>query len=154
MAESKQEEILNTFLSDHGLKSTRQRTLVVDTFLDSEGHITVDELLTRVRSVEPRISAATVYRTMKLLAKCGLANTQQFGEGHRVYEQAAGREHHDHFICTHCGMVEEFEDQRIESLQNEVAKARGFQITRHRMELYGLCCQCQKAEPSEQKARS
>lgn len=154
MAESKQEEILNAFLSDHGLKSTRQRTLVVDTFLETEGHVTVDELLARVRSVEPRISAATVYRTMKLLAECGLANTQQFGEGHRVYEQAAGREHHDHFICTRCGLVEEFEDQRIESLQNEVAKTKGFQVTRHRMELYGLCSQCQKAEPSEQKERS
>ncbi|HLM44920.1 MAG TPA: transcriptional repressor, partial [Myxococcaceae bacterium] len=65
------------------------------------------------------------------------------------YEAAAGREHHDHLICTHCGTIVEFEDDRIEHMQDAVARKHGFTVTSHKMELYGLCRNCQRGPKSE-----
>lgn len=143
------EAILSRHMAKKGLKSTRQRTLIVGTFLDSSGHISVDELLGKVREVDPRVSAATVYRTMKLLTECGLAHARQFGDGQTLYETAAGRDHHDHLICTQCSDIIEFEDERIEALQEAVARRHGFRVTYHKMELYGVCSACQQAEQAD-----
>lgn len=140
------EEILSRHMAKKGLKSTRQRTLIVGTFLDSEGHISVDDLLSKVRLVDSRVSAATVYRTMKLLTECGLAHAQQFGDGQTRYETTAGRDHHDHLICTRCATIIEFEDERIEAMQEAVARQHGFRVTHHKMELYGVCRACQREE--------
>lgn len=134
---------LQSYLSQRGLKSTRQRSLIVDTFLAAGGHLDVDQLLARVRLADPRVSAATVYRTMKLLTECGLAHAQRFGDGHTRYESAFNREHHDHLICTSCGEIIEFENDRIEALQEMVARRHGFAVTHHKLELYGLCKSCQ-----------
>lgn len=136
---------LARYIADNGLKSTRQRDLIADTFLAQDGHLNVDELLERVRVLDPKISAATVYRTMKLLTDCGLAHARQFGDGQTRYEAAIGRDHHDHLICTRCSAIIEFEDERIEKLQEEVANAHGFLVTHHKLELYGLCADCQAA---------
>jgi Fur family ferric uptake transcriptional regulator len=89
---------------------------------------------------------ATVYRTMKLLAEAGLAHARNFGDGQTRYEAAVGKHHHDHLICTQCGTIVEFEDDRIESLQDAVARKHGFKVTSHKMELYGICKSCQRAE--------
>ena len=139
-------EMLKAQLAQRGLKSTRQRTLIVDTFLAAKGHLDVDSLLAEVRRADPRISAATVYRTMKLLAELGIAHAQRFGDGHTRYESAVDRHHHDHLICTRCGAIIEFENDRIEALQDSVARRHGFKVTRHKLELYGLCHNCQKAK--------
>lgn len=138
-------EKLARYIVENGLKSTRQRDLIADTFLAQDGHLNVDELLERVRVLDPKISAATVYRTMKLLTDSGLAHARQFGDGQTRYEAAFGRDHHDHLICTRCNAIFEFEDERIEQLQNEVADAHGFLVTFHKLELYGLCADCQAA---------
>ncbi len=143
------EQILTRHMAKKGLKSTRQRTLIVGTFLDSSGHISVDDLLAKVRTVDPRVSAATVYRTMKLLTECGLAHAQHFGDGQTRYETAAGRDHHDHLICTRCSTIIEFEDERIEAMQDAVARMHGFRVTHHKMELYGVCRACQRLELSD-----
>lgn len=134
--------ILNRYIAEKGLKSTRQRNLIVETFFAAGGHLNVEELLARVRESDPRISAATVYRTMKLLTECGLAHAHHFGDGQTRYETAG--EHHDHLICTRCGVIVEFENEAIERLQLEVAKTHGFVVNDHKMELYGLCSKCQK----------
>jgi Fur family ferric uptake transcriptional regulator len=139
-------EVLNAFIADRGLKSTRQRQIILEAFLAADDHLTVDELLARARSADPKVSPATVYRTMKLLSECGLARPQQFGVGQTVYEPLAGRERHDHLLCSQCGLIVEFEDERIEALQLEVAHAHGFTVTDRRMELWGLCRRCQKSE--------
>jgi Fur family transcriptional regulator, ferric uptake regulator len=138
-------EMLKAQLAQRGLKSTRQRTLIVDTFLTVKGHLDVDALLAQVRRADPKISAATVYRTMKLLAELGIAHAQRFGDGHTRYESAVDRHHHDHLICTKCGNIIEFENDRIEALQDSVARRHGFKVTRHKLELYGFCQSCQKA---------
>jgi Fur family ferric uptake transcriptional regulator len=139
-------EMLKAQLAQRGLKSTRQRSLIVDTFLSAKGHLDVDALLAQVRRADPRISAATVYRTMKLLAELGIAHAQRFGDGHTRYESAVDRHHHDHLICTKCGNIIEFENDRIEALQDSVARRHGFKVTRHKLELYGFCQSCQKAK--------
>jgi Fur family ferric uptake transcriptional regulator len=143
--------ILGQRLSERGLKSTRQRSTIVTTFFSHPGHLSVDELLRKVRSKEPRVSAATVYRTMKLLSECGLAHARQFGDGQTRWEVAEGRHHHDHLICTRCGEIIEFENNQIEHLQDTVAHHHGFMVTHHKMELYGVCRSCQRAQRSSQR---
>lgn len=138
------DEVLSRYMAQHGLKSTRQRSLIIDTFFDLEGHHTVEDLWARVRKQDARVSVATVYRTMKLLADCGLAHPRNFGDGQTRYEAAVGRHHHDHLICTRCGLIVEFENDRIEALQDAVARKHGFTVVSHKMELYGLCRNCQR----------
>jgi Fur family ferric uptake transcriptional regulator len=133
---------LAAYIQDRGLKQSRQRERIAQTFFAMGGHVTVDQLVARVRVEDPRVSVATVYRTMKLLSECGLAVARQFGEGQARYEAAAGREHHDHLICTVCGDILEFANARIESLQELVARRHGFEVESHRLELYGRCARC------------
>ncbi len=128
------------FVRKHGLKSTQQRDAIVDQFLKSNGHISIDDLLTRVKRKHPNIGYATVYRTMKLLAECGIAAARQFGDGQTRYEVMLDEHHHDHLICVQCGLILEFENHAIEALQDEMAsQLGGFKLVRHKLELYGLC---------------
>ncbi len=129
----------HAYLAKKRLKSTKQRDLIATTFFGTEGHLGIEELLSQVRAQHPRIGYATVYRTLKLLTECGLAAERRFGETHRTYETAADTEHHDHLICLECGHVLEFHSEDIESAQERVARSFGFNIVRHRHELYGLC---------------
>ena len=148
MTQEQREEIektLDRYMGEHGLKSTRQRSLIVDVFFAMQGHFSVEEVWGRVRQDDPRVSVATVYRTMKLLSESGLAHARNFGDGQTRYEAAIGREHHDHLICTSCQTIIEFENDQIERLQEAVARRHGFKVISHKMELYGLCKNCQKA---------
>jgi Fur family ferric uptake transcriptional regulator len=136
---------LGAHIERHGLKHSRQRERIAQTFLSMGGHVSVEEVVARVRREDPRVSVATVYRTMKLLAECGVAVPRQFGgDGQTRYESATGRPHHDHLICTSCGDIVEFANERIESLQETVAKRHGFEVQSHRLELYGRCARCRR----------
>jgi Fur family ferric uptake transcriptional regulator len=138
--------VLRDYVATRGLKFTRQREVIAETFFRSGGHLKVEDLLERAREVDPQVSLATVYRTMKLLTECGLASPHRFGDRHTRYEPAEGEdEHHDHLICTACQRIVEFYDPRIEALQEQVAAANGFRVTSHRMELYGICEACTAA---------
>jgi Fur family transcriptional regulator, ferric uptake regulator len=139
------DDVLERYMAQHGLKSTRQRSLIIDTFFEVGGHLSVEELWNKVRQQDTKVSVATVYRTMKLLSDCGLAHARNFGDGQTRYEAAVGRDHHDHLICTRCGQIIEFENDRIEQLQDAVAQSHGFKVLSHKMELYGLCVDCQRA---------
>ncbi len=124
----------------HGLKSTQQRDVIIDLFLKSTGHISIEDLLARVRKRNPKVGYATVYRTLKLLADCGIAAARQFGDGQTRYEVMGDHAHHDHLICTQCGLILEFENDTIEQLQDEMAdRLGGFKLVKHKLELYGLC---------------
>lgn len=136
-------ERLSQWITEKGLKATRQRDAIVDTFFESTGHLSVDELLAEVTKRDPHIGAATVYRTMKILTDAGLASARHFDDGQTRYEAALDRAHHDHLICTSCHTIVEFENERIEELQDLVARQHGFIVTRHKLELYGLCRDCQ-----------
>lgn len=140
---------LGAYIEERGLKHSRQRELIAQAFFESGGHVTVEQLVERCRRADPRVSVATVYRTMKLLAECGLASARQFGDGQTRYEPAAGRAHHDHLICTVCGDIVEFANDRIEALQESIARRHGFEVESHRLELYGRCARCRTARVEE-----
>ena len=134
---------LNDYMAKHGLRSTEQRRLVTEMFFATEEHLSIEDLLDRARVEEPKIGYATVYRTLKLLKECGLAFERHFGDGVSRYEVAWADEHHDHLICVECEKIIEFEDADIEELQHGVAARLGFMLVRHKLELYGLCAECQ-----------
>lgn len=139
-----------SYLREQRLKSTAQRDAIVEVFLEGSGHVSVEELYGRVRKRHPGIGYATVYRTMKLLTECGIADERHFRNGEARYEKAE-KSHHDHLICERCGKIVEFEERRIESLQEETARRLGFELRGHKMELYGLCQDCaggRRAKPS------
>ncbi len=120
------------------LNTTAQREAIVDAFLRSSTHLSIDELLARVRKRHPRVGYATVYRTLRLLADGGLASPRQFNDGQTRYEVAG--DHHDHLICMKCNLILEFENEEIERLQEQMAKKLGgFAVLRHKHELYCLC---------------
>src|SRR5213075_3301424 len=139
-------ERLASWIAARGLKATRQRDLIVDAFFSQAGHLSVDELVEKAKQRDPSIGAATVYRTMKILTDAGLASARHFEGGQTRYEAALDRHHHDHLICTSCGNIAEFENERIEELQDRVAQEHGFHVTHHKLELYGLCAACQQRQ--------
>lgn len=126
------------YLQDQQLRSTRQRDLIVSTFGRSEEHVSVDELLATVKDEDSAIGYATVYRTLKLLVEAGLAAERNFGDGLTRFETRGG-DHHDHMICEQCGHIVEFHDEQIERRQEQVAAEHGFELTRHRHELFVRC---------------
>jgi Fur family ferric uptake transcriptional regulator len=137
---------LETYMLKKKLRSTAQRRLIVETFFSGSPHVTIEDLLTEVRSQDRGIGYATVYRTLKLLAECGVASERRFGDGLSRYELADDDDHHDHLICTACGSITEFEEPKIERLQDTIASRYGFRLTSHRHEMYGVCSACQLRE--------
>ncbi len=147
----------HAYLAKKQLKSTRQRDLIAQTFFSTDGHTSIEELLSLARTANPRIGYATVYRTLKLLTECGLAALRRFGDGQTMYETAGDTEHHDHLICIECQHVLEFQNPDIEREQERVARSFGFNLVRHRLELYGLCPKARGIKggwcPSDEAAR-
>ncbi len=142
MSYEKIKDKFRQFIRTKGLKSTRQREVILDEFLRSGSHLSTEELYLRLRRKNPRIGYATVHRTLKLFAECGIAEQRHFNDGQARYEASNHDEHHDHLICSICGKIVEFEDPRIEELQEQVARKHGFSIEKHRLELYGQCNHC------------
>ncbi len=134
--------VFNAYLRQKGLKSTSQRMLILETFLKSGSHYSTEELYLELRKEHPKIGYATVHRTLKLFAECGIAVELNFGDGQTRYEPHHEDLHHDHLVCTRCGEIIEFSEPRIEKLQEEVARSYDFVIESHRHELYGLCSRC------------
>lgn len=136
-------ELLNSHLAAKGLRKTRQREVILEAFLDTDAHVSVDELCDAIKARHPEIGPATVYRCMNLFVDAGIAKDGRFNEGRVRFEPAVDVDHHDHLICNVCGDIQEFEDPRIERLQEEIASQRGFSVKFHRMEMYGVCPKCQ-----------
>lgn len=138
------------YLSAENLKMTNQRRLILDTFLEKAGHVSPEELYEAARERDASLGQATVYRTLKLLVEAGLATALDFGDGVTRYEPVRGEEHHDHLICEGCGKNLEILDQEIERLQEELAARYGFELSHHRMYLFGLCPQCRKKKDKKE----
>lgn len=139
-------EQLARYMSRTNKKNTRQRDVIVDVFLSLDTHLSLQELLEAVQQREPGIGFATIYRTMKLLVEAGIAKERNFAQGNTQYEPAGFGEHHDHLICTLCGLIIEFEDELIEARQSEVARQHGISIRSHRHEIYGTCTDTRACE--------
>jgi Fur family ferric uptake transcriptional regulator len=144
---------LNEYMDRKGLRSTAQRRLVTEVFFESDGHLSIEDLLVKVRIQDPKVGYATVYRTLKLLKECGLAYERHFGDGVSRYEVAHEDEHHDHLICLDCGHIVEFENDEIERLQENLARQHGFELKRHKHELYGTCAKatCERRPKKRRK---
>jgi Fur family ferric uptake transcriptional regulator len=147
------DRIFEKIFEEHGVKHTAQREAIVREVLNTQEHISIDELLRRVRVQHPSVGYVTVYRTLRLLKEVGIADERHFGDGKAFYEPI-GEHHHDHLICTSCQRIVEFEDDEIEAMQDAVAKKHGFVISGHKMELYGLCEDCQRPQEKAQRKRT
>ena len=118
--------------------------MILQTFLEAQRHVTSEDLYQAVRKEHANIGYTTVYRTMKLLVEAGLATERHFDDGITRYE--IEHEHHDHLVCVKCGKIQEFECEMIEETQNAIAAQHGFEVLRHRHELYGHCSACRGSE--------
>ena len=120
-----------------GLRLTDQRRTIAGVLEGADDHPDVEELYARATAIDPRISIATVYRTVKLFEESGILEKREFGDGRARYE-TADREHHDHLIDMNSGEVIEFVDPEIEELQERIAAKLGYKLKGHRLELYGV----------------
>ncbi len=121
----------------HGLRMTGQRRTIAEVLDAASDHPDVEELYARASAQDPKISLATVYRTVKLFEETGIVERVDFGDGRARYEDAE-RDHHDHLIDLDTGQIIEFVDEEIEALQEKIARKLGYRLTGHRMELYGV----------------
>lgn len=136
-------EIFHNHLKKTRLKRTDQRDLILEVFLETEGHVSVEDLYELVKKRDPAVGFTTVYRTMKLMAEAGLAHEVRFTDGRARYEHEYNHQHHDHLICTECNSVIEFYNPAIEELQEEIAQAHQFKIRDHSHRIFGICMLCQ-----------
>lgn len=131
------------YLEEQGLKFTSQRQRIFDRAFGSHEHFSAETLFAWLSSDPgPRVSRATVYRTLALLVEGGFMESLDVGKGELVYEHIAGHKHHDHMVCVSCGRIEEFSDAEIERLQIQAALHKGFVMVDHDLRLFGYCRSC------------
>ena len=153
-------EAFRTYLREHNLPITAQRLAIADVLLESDRHLSAEEVTGELGSRRLRVGTATVYRTLELLVRSGLVVERDFGEGFRRYEPARDVPHHEHLICTRCGAVREFRDERLERMTTLLAEAHGYVRQRHRLVIHGICDDCSRpadlgpASPLRARSRS
>jgi Fur family transcriptional regulator, ferric uptake regulator len=135
-------QVFLDYLGEKKLKLTPHRELILENFIENEGHRSVDDIYRVVREKDPRIGYTTVYRTMKLLTDSGLAREIDLADGITRYEHLYNHQHHDHMICMGCGSSIEFYNADIESVQDAASEHLGFKVVDHRLQIYGLCKSC------------
>lgn len=128
---------LEQLCADRGLRITEQRRIIARVLSESDDHPDVELLHERSSAIDPKISIATVYRTVRLFEEAGILDRHDFGDGRARYE-AAPEAHHDHLIDVESGDVVEFVDPELEALQKIIAEKLGYRLVDHRMELYGV----------------
>ncbi len=138
----KARNIFLSYIQSKGLRNTKQREEILDSFLLAERHITVDDLYNILNKKHPEIGYATVHRNMKLFCESGIAEEIKVGNQKTRYELTIGHKHHDHLICLKCGKFTEVNDEQIEMLQEKLAEKNDFLPQRHKLEIYGLCKKC------------
>ena len=137
LVEQRKVSSLQDLCIERGMKMTEQRRVIAEVLSDSEDHPDVEKVYARSVEIDPRISIATVYRTVRLFEEAGLLDRLDFGDGRARYEQTSD-DHHDHLIDVKSGEIIEFHDEEVESLQLQVARRLGYKLVGHRMELFGV----------------
>ncbi len=132
------------FLRDHNLPATAQRLAIADAVLGTDQHLSAEDVAQALRAQGATAGTATVYRTLDVLVRSGLVVERDFGEGFKRYEASRGVPHHEHLLCTTCGKVTEFRDERLERMTTLLAEAHDFSRQRHRLVIYGLCGACRR----------
>jgi Fur family ferric uptake transcriptional regulator len=128
---------LERICAEKGLKMTEQRRIIAQVLSEADDHPNVEQLYRRATKRDPRISIATVYRTVRLFEEANILTRHDFGDGRARYEEAA-KDHHDHLIDINSGEVLEFTNDKIEALKREIALELGYDLVGHRLELYGI----------------
>ncbi|TKJ36221.1 MAG: transcriptional repressor [Planctomycetes bacterium B3_Pla] len=136
--------VFNQYLRENGKLYSKQREQILDIFLKTEQHPTINDLHDLVKKRDPKIGLATVYRTMEVICNAGLARKVDFGGSTKRYEHKHKHQHHDHLVCLKCGRIIEVMSPGIEKLQERLAKKHKFSAVRHRMEIFGICRSCNR----------
>jgi Fur family ferric uptake transcriptional regulator len=129
----------SNYLKKKGLKITTQRMLVAEKIFSIHNHFTAESLQEELKDRRDEISKATIYRILSIMVEAGLLQEHNFGKDYKYYEHIIGHEHHDHIICIECGRIVEFMDEKIEELQRKAAREKGFTITGHDLNIFGIC---------------
>jgi Fur family ferric uptake transcriptional regulator len=137
-------ERFRRYLRDRRQPVTRQRDRVAEVVLTSDEHLSAEQIRRRLAQRGERVGLATIYRTLDLLVESGLVRGHDFGQGFRRFEAMPAPAHHEHLICVRCGRVAEFANDRLERMLPIIADEYGFQSERHRVEIYGVCRECQR----------
>lgn len=140
---SNEEQIFDEYIHSTGLRETEQRKRVLETFLATAEHVSVEDMYRIVNEKSRKVGYATVYRTMKLIAESGLADEVVFNDGIARFEHRLGRKHHHHLVCTDCGKVIEFESTAMDKGELEILAKYKFEQTSHHYKIFGLCRKCQ-----------
>ena len=135
-------QLLKNSLQNEGLRYTSQRQIVWDEICKTDEHRDAEEIYFTIRQGGQKVSRATVYRTIDVLVKNNLVRKLELGDGRNRYENKLDSSHHDHIICIQCGKINEFMDEDIERLQDEIAKKYQFKIVRHIHQIFVLCKDC------------
>lgn len=155
MSERREEfRVLAEYLSTNGLKHSRQREIILQHFLETGGHMTVDDLYRVIHRKHPGIGRTTIYRALKVFVDAKLAEAIELKDGLTRFEHKYLHAHHDHMICTECGTILEFLSPEIERLQDEIADAYGFQVDSHRHQIFGLCQKCLRSRKQRKTKKS
>jgi Fur family ferric uptake transcriptional regulator len=123
---------------DKGLKMTEQRRIIAKVLSEATDHPDAEQVYQRAVVIDPKISIATVYRTVRLFEESDILERHDFGDGRARYEEAGQRKHHHHLINMESGEIVEFENQNLEKLKRKIADELGFELVGERLELYGL----------------
>src|SRR6267143_880130 len=142
---TEEQEVFYKHIQKKGLKRTAQRDLILDVFLQTEGHVSGEDLYRLVQDKDPSVGQTTVYRTLKLLTDAGLAREVRFGDGRAHYEHNYKHQHHDHMICSECGRIIEFFSAELEAIQDAMAAKHRFEVTQHLLRIIGVCAECRRA---------
>ena len=135
------------YLGDHNLPLTQQRLAVAEILFFAADHLSAEDVARLLASKGEAVGTATVYRTLDLLVRSGLVREHDFGEGFKRYEPMAAGQVHEHCVCSSCGKVMEFSNDRLERMIALLAEEVEFRPHHHRLEVYGLCRECQQANP-------
>ncbi|MHC4478054.1 MAG: Fur family transcriptional regulator [Planctomycetota bacterium] len=142
------------YMAEKGLRHTDQRRQIVQVFLGTERHVTVQQLYDLVRKKYKGIGYATVARTVKLMAESGICRGVDFGDGAQRFEHEFGHEHHDHLICVRCGRFVEIFSKKLETLQAELVEEHGYVQHSHKLDIFGLCPRCRGKSKCRRKGRT
>lgn len=140
---SEELEIFSSYLKEKRLRMTHQRETVVECFLNAGGHVSAEELYELVKKSDAKIGSTTVFRTLKALTDCGLAREVDLSDGRIRFEPLHRRPHHHHMVCVECNRTIEFLSPELEQIQSQIVSEYHFKPVQHRVQIYGICQDCQ-----------
>jgi Fur family ferric uptake transcriptional regulator len=145
-------DVFSNYLKSSGRKMTRQRQMIVDSFLGAGGHVSTEELHQLARKKDQKLGFVTVFRTLKALADCGIARKIDLNDGRTRFEHSYRRPHHHHIVCVECKSTIEFASPEQERIQEEITSQYGFKPVRHTLQIFGICPECQMNQKPSQES--